>query len=73
MSGTDLTQAEVAEFEASGYSFSNGETNLPSVHSGLPLEESLPSNDPISLSAPIGIEPMVPVHVCSQIVSDGDN
>ena len=72
MSGTDLTQAEVAEFEASGYSFSTGEMNLPSVHSGLPLEESLPSNDPISLSAPVGIEPMVPVPVCSQIVSDGD-
>ena len=65
MSGTNLTQAEVAEFEASGFSFSTGETNLSSVHPGLPLEESLPSNDPISLSALVGIEPMVPVPVCS--------
>ena len=72
MSGTNLTQAEVAEFEASGYSFSTSETNLSSVHPGLPLEESLPSNDPISLSAPVGIELVVPIPVCSQIVSDGD-
>ena len=72
ISGTDLIQVEVAEFEASGYSFSTSKTNLPSVHSSLPLEESLPSNDPISLSARIGVEPMVPVPVCSQIVSDSD-
>ena len=72
MSGTNLTQAEVAEFEASGFSFSTGEKNLSSVHPGLPLEESLSNNDPISLSAPVGIEPVVLVPVCSQIVSDGD-
>ena len=72
ISGTNLTQAEVAEFEASGYSFSTGETNLPSVHSDLPLEKSLPNNDPISLSTPVDNEPMVLVPVCSQIFSDGD-
>ena len=47
-------------------------TNLFSVHSGLPLEKFLPSNDPILLFAPVDIEPMVLVLVCSQIVSDGD-
>ena len=47
-------------------------TNLPSVHSGLPLKKSLSNNDLIPLSAPIDIEPMVLVPVCSQIVSDGD-
>ena len=72
MSRTNLTQVEVDEFEASGYSFSIGVTNVPSVHSGLPLEKSLPNNDPIPLSAHVDIEPMVPVLVCSQIVSDGD-
>ena len=65
MSRTNLTQAEVAKFEASGFSFSTSETNLSLVHPGLPLDESLPSNDPISLSTPVGIEPMVPVPVCS--------
>ena len=47
-------------------------TNLPSVQSGLPLEESIPNSDPIPLSAPVDIQPMHLILVCSQIVSDGD-
>ena len=58
MSGTNLTQVEVDEFEASGYSFSSEMTNLPSVHSSLPLEKSLPNKDPIPLSTPIDFQPM---------------
>ena len=65
MSGTNLTQTEVDEFEAFEYSFSGEVTNLSSVHSGLPLEKSLPRCDPIPLFAPIDIQPM-------PIVFDGD-
>ena len=43
-----------------------------SVQSGLPLEESFLNSDPIPLSALVDIQPMHPVSVCSQIVSDGD-
>ena len=47
-------------------------TNLLSVQSGLPLEESIPNSDPIPLFAPVDIQPMHPILVCSQIVFDGD-
>ena len=70
--GTNFTQAEVDDFEASRFSFSSGLTKLPLVQCGLSLEELFPNVDIVPLLATIDIQSMHPVPICSPIISDGD-
>ena len=70
--GTNLTQGEVDDFEASRVFLSTRLTELPLVQCGLFLEELLPNVDTIFLSATIDIQSMHLVPICSPIFSNGN-
>ena len=69
--GTNLTQAEVDDFEASGFSLCSGVAELGGAESGLPSEVLL---DVVSnpLSSTVDVQPINPELIRSPTISDGD-
>ena len=69
--GMNLTQAEVDDFEASGFSLCNGVAELIGAKSGLP-SEVLSDIVPNPLSSTVDVRPINPELIRSPAISDGD-
>ena len=69
--GTNLTQAGVDDFEASGFSLCSGVADLGGAESGLPLEVLL-DVVPNPLSSVVDVQPINPELIRSPAISDDD-